>query len=811
MMNFSSLPEPEIGTILVVEDTPESLRYISEILKQAGHKIRIAIDGTTALRSIEAKAPDLILLDIMLPDMNGIEVCRRLKNNSDHARIPVIFLSSLSETEDKIKGFAAGGIDYLTKPFQPAEILARVEVHLALFKLRNRLAQQNQRLQDSEALFRRLYQHVPLGYQSLDEEARILIVNEAWSEVLGYTQEEVVGRWFGSFLPDDLHDAFRACFQDIKQEKKIPSKELRMVRKDGIIIDVSFEGRVGRDEQGRFMQTHCLLTDITRKKREDAERREALISKERAEAANQAKSLFLANMSHEIRTPMNAVMGMTELLADTKLTEKQHRYLSVCRTAGETLLNVINDVLEMSRIESGNVELEIVTFDLEHLIEMVCEVMAMSAHKKGLDLYWHIAPDVPLQLRGDSNRLRQILLNLLGNAIKFTEQGEVVLDVSQQSLQAEPTEKQQADEDVLLHFTVSDTGIGIPEEKQKQIFEVFSQSDNSVSRRFGGSGLGLAISKHFITLMNGRIWVDSTLNQGSQFHFIVHMNTSEEASISKDLPNLTGYNILIVDDNSINRIILDEMLQPTGANLTQADNVVSALTIMEEARIRNAPFDLALIDMRMPNLDGFDMARCLRAGYRSEIPLMMITSDMLIKYQKLPDNLDQNRILVKPIKRQDLFSRILCNLGLENPYEACDKGHPKGSSSTRNLRLLLVEDSTDNQMLIKAFLAKTSYQLEIANNGQEGVKRFMAASFDLVLMDMQMPVMDGYTATKKIRHWEAENSRPRTPILALTADALQMEVKKSLDSGCDSHLSKPITKQHLLDAIIKSCETTRPA
>jgi PAS domain S-box-containing protein len=542
-----------------------------------------------------------------------------------------------------------------------------------------------------------------------------------------------------------------------------------------------------------------MVRDVSERKRME---QDIIDTRERALAASRAKSEFLSTMSHEIRTPMNAILGMAELLAETVLSSDQRHYLEIMSANGNALLDLINSILDLARIESGRIQLEKTEFDLTDLIDKTISTFGVSAHGKGLELAARIAPGVPDRLLGDPLRLRQVLVNLLGNAIKFTELGQVVLEVDHAP----------GHEPGALLFTVADTGIGVPPDKLQDIFANFTQVDSSTTRKHGGSGLGLAIAQRLVSMMGGEISLQSTVNQGSKFSFtapfgLAHRIISPSTQVVR---SLVGHRVLVVDDNQINRLILREMMSSCGAEIDEAESGEQALAAVQQACADAKPFRIVLLDMRMPGMDGLEVARRIHQDHLPVEPLILMLSsdDLKPQVQRLRE-LALDAYVVKPITRKELFEAIYRLLDDSNrdgarPMPLCRPVHkpePAADAGLPQRRVLVAEDSPDNRMVISAFLRGQPFQIDFADNGQVAVDLFRTNLYDLVLMDLQMPVLDGLAATRLIRQWETEHGRQRTPVIALTASVLEDDVRKAEAAGCDSHLGKPVKKQTLIDAV----------
>ena len=643
-------------------------------------------------------------------------------------------------------------------------------------------------LKNSENQYRMLFESNQLGICVADKNLQFIQVNPAFCEIFGYQKDELHQMVVGDLIKHELTDERQSLIVDlIKGETNFFVVEQAYIKKSGETMLGLTAVRGVYDSDGKFIQLVATVQDITEKKIAE----EALVAaKEAAEQATLAKSQFLSTMSHEIRTPLNAVIGMAGLLSDTTLNSEQEEYLNIIKIGGENLLSVINDILDYSKIESGNMELESLAFRLANPIDNAVGMLASKAHDKNLELISFVDADVPEHVMGDITRIQQVLINLINNAIKFTDEGEIVVSVEM---------KEETSDHFLIQFSVKDTGIGIPEDKLHRLFQSFSQVDASTTRKYGGTGLGLAICKRLVELMGGEIWVESTYMQGTTFHFTIAAGKIEEKVQNLITDNMIANqspHVLVVDDNATNIKILEMQCKSMGLAPHCTSSPHQALEWIES----DAHFDLVITDMHMPGLSGYELTLKIREKYSAEeLPVILLTS-----VSTLGDDMDQaifSEFLTKPVNKATLSKSI--NKVLDTMPSKEDRAAPEITDEICPLcvlKILVAEDNLINQKVMMKILTKMNLQADLVQNGTEAVEAFENNYYDLVLMDMQMPEMDGLEATRRIR---ALPLKPQPVIIALTANAMKEERDMCFEAGMDDFLSKPINLPTLKRAMVK--------
>ncbi len=643
---------------------------------------------------------------------------------------------------------------------------------------------------------------LPNGVYFADASGNILYANDKFHELTGMSRDHMLDEdWNACIHPDDLNYAIEEWDEAVTSG--VSEAEYRCLHRDGTVCWVLDRAMAAEwDEDGRPLCMIGTLTDISDVKKRELDLSVAL---EKADAAALAKSEFLANMSHEIRTPMNGVLGMAEILGNTGLDEKQQMCVDTISKSGSALITIINDILDFAKVESGKLELDPLSFDLRAAVEDVATLLSSQAEEKSIELVVRCAPDLPDAVVGDAGRIRQIITNLVGNAVKFTTHGHVFLDVAA-DVSAETGV-------VAVKVAVADTGPGIPEDRMAGIFDKFEQVDNSITRTHGGTGLGLAISKRLVELMEGTIGVSSVEGEGSTFCFEVALSAGDANVDQPPLPcDLSGRRMLVVDDIELNRRIVQEQTLAWGMEPACASGGLEALEMIRTAQRTGAPYDIAVLDFQMPNLDGGQLAQLIRSEPEiSDIPLILLTSVGQQADGKKFRDLGVEGHLIKPARSkllQATIAKILAEsdrrISTFTESEVSVEDVPANAPKSAGLgRILLAEDNQINQFVVQQMLEGLPIELTIADNGRLAVERFREDGADIVLMDVSMPEMDGYEATRSIREYEAGIAGSRVPIIGLTAHVMEHDRKRCLESGMDDYLPKPIALNPLRDMLFK--------
>ena len=786
------------------KDLFESASDLIQSVDAEGRFVYVNRKWREVLGYSEEELKDLRLWDILREDQieHCTEIFERIKKGEVFEHIETVFVAKDGRAvfvEGSVNGRLENGQFVATR---------------GIFRDVTEQRRAKQALEDSEKRFQDIALSSGDFIWEVDSSGKYTFTTGRVKEIFGYEPDELIGKTPFDFMPDDEARRVAQIFRE-KAAAREPIVDLEhwKITKDGRSLCCITNGIPILDDRGRLMGYRGVTKDITERRKAEEELRRAKEDAERAnqeleelnrqlqrsieyanqmaleaQAASVAKSEFLANMSHEIRTPLNGIIGMIELTLDTELTPEQREYLTTAKQSADMLLELINDILDFSKIEAGKLELDPVEFSLHELLGDTLKALAVRAQRKGLELAYHIPPDVPEYVIGDSARFRQVIVNLVGNAIKFTDEGEVVVYVDKDS---------QTDDEVYLHVAVRDTGIGIPWDKQRKIFDSFVQADGSTTRRYGGSGLGLAISSKLVELMGGKIWVESEVGVGSTFHFTIRFGLQKKPKTRAKDADFHGVRVLVVDDNATSRGILKEMLSSWHMECVAVGNADAAIKELKEAHDSGRPFALMIVDMNMPGKDGLELVREARKELGlKETKVLFLSSATKPGDSERLKGLGDADWLMKPVKKSDLLDAIMKIIGKRLVEKELSKPRPHIPKTPSPLNILLAEDSAVNQQVAVRMFEKMGHSVEVANNGREAVEKFRSGSFDAVFMDIQMPEMDGYEATRLIREIEAERGT-HTPIIAMTAHATKEDRERCLASGMDSYVSKPVTFDRL--------------
>jgi len=723
-------------TILIIDDSQLNITIINNYLK-FDYNILSSKDGYSGIELAVESKPDLILLDILMPDIDGYEVCSILKKDTQTRDIPIIFLTALSDAETEVKCFELGAVDYISKPICFQVLKARVNTHLQLRLHQIRL----------EEIVKNRTNQLLLS----NHELKMQIIERKRAE-----------------------DIVRSLNEDLEKRISERTIELRKINND-------------------------LLLEIEHRKNIE---NELIDAKQLAEKASNAKSVFLSNMTHEIRTPLNGILGMTEIGLELKLDDKVRNLLEIINTEATSLLDIINDILDFSKIEAGKMDIEAIPFDLQYLMDDMIRVISIRAEQKGLRFISFLSPDLPVKLIGDPGRLRQIIVNLAGNSLKFTHEGEIFIKVELVD---------ESGQNINVKFTVKDTGIGIPEEQQNKIFESFQQGEGSTTRKYGGTGLGTTIAKQLVELMNGEIFLTSVPKKGTTFWFIIPFIKqdikNDKKNIFENNTDLKNMNIMLIDDNKTNQYVLSQYLTSWGANITQALNFNDFIKSVQNPDNSKIKYNAIIIDTQIINTDGLELAKKIK-DYNKQIPIIVLCSFSNRGDCNICRKIGIDGFLSKPIKLDELRIAILSVTGklpdkISNNYDCLITKHTISESFNNAIKILLVEDYPTNQKLAVNYLKSEGFLVDIAENGKIAVEKFEKNQYNLILMDIQMPVMDGYEATKQIRTIEYDLKKIETPIIAMTAHSLKSFKNQCFMAGMNDYIAKPIIKKDFITIVNK--------
>ena len=798
----ATMPVP----VLVVDDNAAKRMALRAVISPLGCDVVEADSGLAALRCLMVRDFAVILLDVRMPIMDGFETATAIRERPRSETTPIIFITAHQEGEiQEVDRFGAGAIDFMFAPVPAAELRAKVRAFGKIFSRASEQASRAEQVQASADHLRLLTDAAPIGIFQTDHENRYVYTNPRWSLITGIPSQEALGRAWETIIGAEQRASVESESGSLARSEVSQRFEFQLPDSASKIVMVTSRAIPSRG--GGVEGWVGTLADVTA----EAGAEETMSQgRAKADEASRLKSDFLANMSHEIRTPMNGVIGMTDLLLETDLDPDQRDYAQTVRNSGEALLTIINDILDFSKVEAGKLEVVDVAFDLRQIVDDVVDLLASQAQSKGVELVAVVQNSVPTLISGDPGRVRQVLTNLIGNAIKFTHVGEIVVRVSDVEPQSEDDANDPGDDaraDGVIRFEVTDTGEGIEDEKLDLVFQPFVQADTSISRRYGGTGLGLAISSQLVSLMGGHYGLWSKLDVGSTFWFTIplHVVTDQPAHpMPSPDPGLDGVTILVADDSAIQRAVLTDMLADWGMIVSSAESGPAALAKMLTAADEGRPFAVTLLDHAMPGMSGIELQAEIAADPRID-PRIVIMSGLGQSPEPGDAVPTRTRTSVsKPIHGEDLRTSLRVALGLArtDPDSGVEAPPRPTPDARREGLLLLAEDSAVNQKVAVAILSLAGYTVDTVSNGALAVEAAAARRYDAILMDCQMPEMSGYEATAAIRSQEGLDRH--TPIIALTAGAMHEDRERAIAEGMDAYLSKPINKDTLL-ALVARC------
>ncbi len=790
-----------MGKILIVDDEEQIRETIKRYLEIDNYEIISASNTDDAIDKLKQFCPEIVLTDIKMPGRDGLTLLKEIKKFN--TEIEVVVITGHGDLNAAIEALRLGASDFLLKPVDIAQLELIIERIIKQINLKKKIKYVENRFKRARIIIDSMIDSICVT--NMDGE--IIDINNALSILTGYLKDELLGKSVADFISGDKYlKQYRESMDSMSAANKSSlSAEYLIKRKDKKEVFIRTNTNIVKEwEDGQKVLIIVCRDETESKKKEE----ELIAARAVAETANRLKSEFLANMSHEIRTPMNGVLGMITLLLDTKLDNEQMECAKIAKNSSDKLMLVINDILDFSKIEAEKLIFENIDFDLSLLMEDFIEDIKVFADEKKLEFLCNIDKDVPYQLNSDPNRLRQVLLNLAGNAVKFTEKGSVSVSIS--------VEEERLD-DILLKFSVVDTGMGVEKDKIKNLFTSFTQADASMTRKFGGTGLGLSISKSLVSMLGGNIGVESEFGKGATFWFTVLLKKQKEMKVADKLlyDNLIGIKILVIDDFRIDRHVVIEYLKLWGCICFEAKSGEEALKILKNGAFIEKPFDIAILDKKMPEIDGNELCRKIRKEpLLSDLPLIMLTGNPDTGDAKESHESGFDAYLTKPVNRAVLFDTLVAVLSRKKTDNNLKKelitkytvNENKRRQASGSKKILLVEDNLVNQKVAIKFLEKMGCLISVAGTGREALKILENDIFDAVLMDIQMPGMDGLTATRLIRDKETNVLDHDALVIAMTAHTMKGDKEKCLDAGMNDYISKPIRPKNLTEVLYRNWE-----